>query len=88
MTRSFGDEMLHAILRMSINQRWPKNGISDDNIDEIIAEVKRRSSADDNRETIVDIASDVIVRFTTLYPLVGKDWVKPYRNPEIQGFSY
>ncbi len=88
MTRSFGDEMLHAILRLHIDQRWPKSGITDDNIDDVIAEVRRRADARTDHETIMGIAESVIVRFTTLYPLVGKDWVKPYRNPEIQGFSY
>ncbi len=78
MTRSFGDEMLHAILRLHINQYWPRNAITDDNITEMVGEIKRRADTQGNREAVIDIASDVIARFCALHPLVGKDWTKPY----------
>ncbi len=78
MIRGFTDDQLHDILRLSIDERWPKNGVTDDNITDIVAEIQRRADGKADRDKLIDISLDVVDRFMVLYPLAGRDWVKPY----------
>ncbi len=76
MTRSLADEMLHAIVRLNVNERWPNNAITDANVSDIVREIWRRRKTSDLPNA--ELCNEVIIRFTALYPLKGKDWTKPY----------